>query len=46
LTGFADPEDGGRYLVFEARLKRIGLDTGHAPRWVVLWLQGVGDPPP
>lgn len=29
---FTDLEDGERYLVFEARLRRIGLDTGYAIR--------------
>ena len=30
LTRFIDPEDGQSYYVFEARLRRIGLDLGIA----------------
>lgn len=42
ISWFTDPEDGERYLVFEARLKRIGLDTGYAIReWLYSELSGI-----
>lgn len=44
---FTDPEDGERYLVFEARLRRIGLDTGYAIRdGLYFGLLGVSAGPP